>query len=172
MLATVSTMALLFRAFALFSFLSSIASAVSVPHRLPRKDWLSQKSTNVKRQAALRAPEVSLPKISRMPNSPGKCTNPRMRKEWRRLTDDEKKNYLDAVHCMKTSPPKFKSYFPAIRSRYDDFVRLLCYHDIQLLTGPRSHITSTPLVWYQVLTTTATFFPFTDTWHGIGKVRS
>jgi hypothetical protein len=41
------------------------------------------------------------------------------------LTNDEKTNYIDALHCLKRSPPKFKDRFPAVRNRYDDFVSIL-----------------------------------------------
>jgi hypothetical protein len=76
----------------------------------------------VKRQIALRSPDVPLPNVRRMSNDSKKCTNPRIRKEWRRLTDPEKKNYIDAIHCMKKSPPKFSDKFLGIRNRYEDYV--------------------------------------------------
>jgi len=57
------------------------------------------------------------------PNST-KCTNPKIRKEWRRLTKDEQLEWIRAVTCMHNKPPKFKGYFNAIQHRYDDFVAM------------------------------------------------
>lgn len=32
------------------------------------------------------------------------CTQPRLRQEWRTLTQDEKQSYLAAAHCLTTTP--------------------------------------------------------------------
>jgi hypothetical protein len=45
------------------------------------------------------------------------CTNPRQRLEWRALSDDVKKAYIDSVLCLKTKP----SQLGLSTSRYDDF---------------------------------------------------
>ncbi|GME58660.1 Tyrosinase central domain protein [Neofusicoccum parvum] len=50
------------------------------------------------------------------------CTNPPVRKEWRKLSDDEKKSYISAVQCLQAKGAKTTSFFPGARTRYDDFV--------------------------------------------------
>jgi len=47
----------------------------------------------------------------------------RSRKEWRTLSDDEKRDYLNAVKCLQSRPPKGQQFFD-VRSRFDDFVAL------------------------------------------------
>ncbi|KAK0658285.1 Tyrosinase-like protein orsC [Lasiodiplodia hormozganensis] len=53
-----------------------------------------------------------------------KCSDPPVRKEWRKLSDDEKKSYIDAVKCLQTKSARTTSYFSGARTRYDDFVAL------------------------------------------------
>ncbi|KAF1999790.1 Di-copper centre-containing protein [Amniculicola lignicola CBS 123094] len=51
------------------------------------------------------------------------CQDPIVRKEWRTLSKSARLNYLDAVHCLLSTPPLTPlSAAPGIRSRYDDFV--------------------------------------------------
>lgn len=38
------------------------------------------------------------------------------------MKDEDKKGWIDAVHCMHKLPSKMNQYFPAARHRYDDFV--------------------------------------------------
>ena len=45
------------------------------------------------------------------------CTTPQQRLEWRALSDDVKKEYIDSVLCLKTKP----SQLGLSTSRYDDF---------------------------------------------------
>ena len=45
------------------------------------------------------------------------CTKPRQRLEWRALSDEVKKAYIDSVLCLKTKP----SQLGLNTSRYDDF---------------------------------------------------
>jgi len=59
-------------------------------------------------------------------NTTATCTsqNMRIRKEWRRLSGNEKQAYIKAVQCLHEKPPKSAQYFPGAHSRYDDFVAL------------------------------------------------
>jgi hypothetical protein len=45
------------------------------------------------------------------------CTNPAKRAEWRTLSEEVRKQYIDAVLCMKTKP----SGIGLNTTRYDDF---------------------------------------------------
>ncbi|TXB99907.1 hypothetical protein FocTR4_00013577 [Fusarium oxysporum f. sp. cubense] len=56
--------------------------------------------------------------------SSSRCSQPRMRKEWRTLSSHEQKSYLDAIQCLKVAPSKRKGAFNTLQSRYDDFVAL------------------------------------------------
>jgi tyrosinase len=38
------------------------------------------------------------------------------------MKDEDKKSWIDAVHCMHRSPSKMNKFFPTTRHRYDDFV--------------------------------------------------
>lgn len=40
----------------------------------------------------------------------------------RSLSSEERQSYLKAVQFLHELPPKLKKYFPAVHSRYDDFV--------------------------------------------------
>ncbi|KAF2666152.1 Di-copper centre-containing protein [Microthyrium microscopicum] len=66
------------------------------------------------------------PKAAEQPKTPAQagCTNPRIRKEWRSLTVDERKGFTTAVNCLMNKPSKFKKYYPLVETRYDDFVAL------------------------------------------------
>ena len=46
-----------------------------------------------------------------------KCTNPPTRREWRSLSGLEKKNYIDAVQCLRRTPSKLGLN----QTLYDDF---------------------------------------------------
>jgi hypothetical protein len=48
------------------------------------------------------------------------CTNPPLRREWRQLSSNEKKNYIAAVKCFQTSPSRLN----ANDTLYDDFPRV------------------------------------------------
>lgn len=53
---------------------------------------------------------------------PSTCKNPRVRKEWRKLKNSEKKAYIDAVKCLQSLPSiSDPSLIPGARTRYDDF---------------------------------------------------
>ncbi|KAM3084433.1 hypothetical protein ACMFMG_001463 [Clarireedia jacksonii] len=57
------------------------------------------------------------------------CTDPIIRKEWRELSTSDKKNYIAAVQCMFTLPPKSsKSLVPGAGCRYDDFIAAHSIH--------------------------------------------
>ncbi|KAH8886964.1 Di-copper centre-containing protein [Thozetella sp. PMI_491] len=49
------------------------------------------------------------------------CRSPLIRKEWRRLTDDEKLCFINAVKCLQQKPAQLTADFSGSRSRYDDF---------------------------------------------------
>ena len=51
---------------------------------------------------------------------PGTCKNPYVRKEWRRLKNKERENYIAAVKCMQSQPGT--APVAAVQSRYDDFI--------------------------------------------------
>ncbi|CUS12565.1 unnamed protein product [Tuber aestivum] len=51
----------------------------------------------------------------------GKCKNPLVRREWRLLPDQEKKNYIDAVKCLQTLPALTSNVVPGAITRFDDF---------------------------------------------------
>ncbi|KAF2668920.1 Di-copper centre-containing protein [Microthyrium microscopicum] len=61
------------------------------------------------------------------------CTNPRIRKEWRSLSIQERKDYIRATKCMQSAPSKFNKQFPVAQNRYDDFVAL---HVSVAVAGP------------------------------------
>jgi tyrosinase len=50
-----------------------------------------------------------------------KCTDPVVRKEWRKLTSQEKGEYLSAVKCLHSIPAKTCESTPGAVSRFDDF---------------------------------------------------
>ncbi|KAK2009287.1 tyrosinase central domain-containing protein [Colletotrichum eremochloae] len=53
------------------------------------------------------------------------CTleNAIKRKEWSSLTLDERRDYISAVQCLASKPPRYSSsVVPGAKSRYDDFV--------------------------------------------------
>ena len=54
-------------------------------------------------------------------NSYQQCTQPRIRKEWRELTEQDRQDYLKANLCLKSMQSKLH---PSIKSpsRWDDFV--------------------------------------------------
>lgn len=49
------------------------------------------------------------------------CKDAIVRKEWRTLTNKQKKNYIEAVHCLHKKPAKAKSLAAGAVSRFDDF---------------------------------------------------
>lgn len=67
-------------------------------------------------------PAGPVAKMQRLEFGGTPCSEPRVRKEWRRLTTDEKKAYIDAVQCLYRQPTKFGTQYPGARNRYDDFV--------------------------------------------------
>ncbi|KAK7949525.1 Tyrosinase-like protein orsC [Apiospora saccharicola] len=56
------------------------------------------------------------------------CTKPYVRKEWRRLTIDERKSYIAAVKCMMAKPGV--APLEAVTNRFEDF---LATHIVQAL---------------------------------------
>jgi tyrosinase len=50
------------------------------------------------------------------------CANPRVRKEWRSFSSQQQQDYISAVQCLKSLPPKGKDMFPVVTSRFEDFV--------------------------------------------------
>ncbi|KAH7121254.1 hypothetical protein B0J11DRAFT_590230 [Dendryphion nanum] len=53
-----------------------------------------------------------------------KCSQPRIRKEWRTMSFSEQNAYIDAVQCLKTAPSKGTKIFSTLQNRYDDFVAM------------------------------------------------
>jgi tyrosinase len=49
-----------------------------------------------------------------------KCTNPQVRPEWRSMSDQNKKAYVNAVKCLMGKPARTK--LAGVKSRYDDLV--------------------------------------------------
>ncbi|KAH7215421.1 hypothetical protein DER44DRAFT_740956 [Fusarium oxysporum] len=48
--------------------------------------------------------------------SSSRCSQPRMRKEWRTLSSHEQKSYLDAIQCLMVAPSKRKGAFNTLQS--------------------------------------------------------
>ncbi|KAF5326565.1 hypothetical protein D9611_000757 [Ephemerocybe angulata] len=61
------------------------------------------------------APDSAIPQ-----KRAGTCAQIRVRKEWRALTDVEKKGYINAVLCLQSRPATVAGR-PAIRNRFDEF---------------------------------------------------
>ncbi|KAH7014061.1 hypothetical protein B0J12DRAFT_635931 [Macrophomina phaseolina] len=51
-----------------------------------------------------------------------KCSEPRIRKEWRTLSNSEQDAYINAIQCLKDAPSKGTKFYEDLRNRYDDFV--------------------------------------------------
>ncbi|KAF2664657.1 Di-copper centre-containing protein [Microthyrium microscopicum] len=89
------------------------------------------------------------------------CKNPRIRKEWRKLTDQERTNYLDAVECLYKAPAKGADLFPAAQTRHDDYSALhinrttapdgLTNSTNRGLVGPGIHFNGVFLPWHRYL---------------------
>lgn len=56
-------------------------------------------------------------KIDNNPLAPTACTDPVIRREWRDLSNAERKDYIEAVQCLRSSP----SRLGLNQSLYDDF---------------------------------------------------
>lgn len=55
----------------------------------------------------------------------GSCTleTLRVRRDWRALTHEERRAYIDSILCLQQLPPQTPSYLAAgAKTRYDDFV--------------------------------------------------
>lgn len=52
----------------------------------------------------------------------GKCRNPIVRREWRKLSKNDRLEYIDAVKCLQKKAPKTPKSFAGVTSRFDDFV--------------------------------------------------
>lgn len=50
------------------------------------------------------------------------CSNPRIRKEWDNMNDNERQNFVTAVKCLHNLPKKYDATVGI--SRYDDLIRL------------------------------------------------
>ncbi|CAI0654037.1 unnamed protein product [Colletotrichum noveboracense] len=51
------------------------------------------------------------------------CTQPLVRKEWRTLSTEDRKSYIDAVKCLYNKPAvNSKEILPGVTNRYEDFV--------------------------------------------------
>ncbi|KAI8276743.1 hypothetical protein K4K59_009686 [Colletotrichum sp. SAR11_240] len=51
------------------------------------------------------------------------CNQPLVRKEWRTLSTEDKKSYIDAVKCLYNKPAvNSKDILPGVTNRYEDFV--------------------------------------------------
>ncbi|KAI9744548.1 MAG: hypothetical protein M1818_002077 [Claussenomyces sp. TS43310] len=77
------------------------------------------------------------------------CTlqNVAVRREWGTLSNEERKDYTDAVLCMLSKPSKFTSaQVPGAKSRFDDFMAI---HMNQTLT---IHGTFSFLAWHRYFT--------------------
>ncbi|GKT52465.1 tyrosine--tRNA ligase, cytoplasmic [Colletotrichum spaethianum] len=70
--------------------------------------------------------------------------NARYRRDWESFSSEEKKNYINAVQCMLTSPSKSDPEFaPGARNRYDDFVAVHINQTTQI------HGTGNFLTWHR-----------------------
>ncbi|QRV80544.1 tyrosinase [Ceratobasidium sp. AG-Ba] len=87
-----------------------------------------------------------------LPNNDNTCAKPQIRKEWRKLEDQEKKAFLDAVKCLSYTPhgtleltnatPGIPPY-RYISSKYDDFVYT------HMDTNVKDHFTALFLPWHR-----------------------
>ncbi|KAF8463421.1 hypothetical protein BDZ91DRAFT_682722 [Kalaharituber pfeilii] len=94
---------------------------------------------------------ASLPhKRNACPSKP-KCKSPLIRKEWRRLSKQEKKSYIDAVKCLQRLPSKSDSLLiPGARTRYDDFHAVHITHSHGLIEGTGGiHLVGHFLPWHR-----------------------
>ncbi|KAK1969298.1 Di-copper centre-containing protein [Colletotrichum sublineola] len=70
--------------------------------------------------------------------------NARYRRDWASFSSTERKDYINAVQCMLTSPSKSDPAFaPGARNRYDDFVAVHINQTVQI------HGTGNFLTWHR-----------------------
>ncbi|OHW98056.1 FAD binding domain-containing protein [Colletotrichum incanum] len=70
--------------------------------------------------------------------------NARYRRDWESFSSEEKKDYINAVQCMLTSPSKSDPEFaPGARNRYDDFVA------VHINQTTKIHGTGNFLTWHR-----------------------
>ena len=82
----------------------------------------------------------SIPSNNPVPNQNGQiCSNPRIRKSWTELSNEEKSRFVNAVTQIKSKPPQTSS----ATNRYEDFV---ITHD---LYKSRAHNISAFLPWHR-----------------------
>ncbi|KAK3325052.1 tyrosinase-like protein [Apodospora peruviana] len=115
------------------------ASAISVP----RGDGYSQSAIDSGRALA----ELnSFAALKSAQNFKGTCTakNVKVRREWRTLTKPQRKNYIDAVKCLRSKPSLFGDAAPGgVASIFDDFIYV---HFTQTMT---IHNTGNFLTWHR-----------------------
>ncbi|KAH6899384.1 monooxygenase [Coprinopsis sp. MPI-PUGE-AT-0042] len=64
---------------------------------------------------------VSLPSTEgHSPHTRAKCTNLRLRKEWRDLSTAERVDYIRAVKCLQATPSKVTTH-AGVKTRFDEF---------------------------------------------------
>ncbi|KAF1990406.1 Di-copper centre-containing protein [Aulographum hederae CBS 113979] len=71
--------------------------------------------------SSLPSNDLLFPELAAREDTPV-CIEPRMRKEWRTLSDPEKSSYISAIQCLWDLPSKGTDRIPQLRSRHDDFV--------------------------------------------------
>lgn len=77
------------------------------------------------------------------------CTvkNAAVRRDWAKLSEAERKEYIDAVKCLRSAPAKSDpSFAPGARTRFDDFVALHINNTLSI------HGTGNFLTWHRYVT--------------------
>ncbi|KAI6369163.1 hypothetical protein MCOR25_004516 [Pyricularia grisea] len=77
------------------------------------------------------------------PAKPGRCVRPAVRREWRNLSQKERLNYVDAVKCLMSTPSKSNDFYPAAKSRFDDF------QGMHIKVGHAMHFNGQFLPWHR-----------------------
>ncbi|KAJ3515550.1 hypothetical protein NLJ89_g1689 [Agrocybe chaxingu] len=92
--------------------------------------------------AVVQSATATSPDPEKSPSGKPKCSTLLRRKEWRTLSNAEKKNYIDAVKCLQ-SRPAVNPAFPEAQSRYEEFQ---AYH---MLTADFIHAVGHFLPWHR-----------------------
>ncbi|KAK1764369.1 putative tyrosinase protein [Phialemonium atrogriseum] len=73
----------------------------------------------------------------------GTCKSPKVRYEWRDLTDAHKKEFVNAVKCLLNKPSAGGSNYPGSKNRYEDLV------SVHQQMTPTIHMVAQFLPWHR-----------------------